>query len=281
LFNRLTPFAGRLIPARPDLAAAHLKGEVQADRFVEGRPFRVTATLLDMTAVPDPAAERTTQLLHGEGFNVYEVRPDGLAWGQSTLDGYVGYVSASGLGPAQGPGMRISALWSQIYARPSARARVETELPFLAEVRVAGTSGNFYRLRDGGFVPIPHLASEPGEFVALAERFIGAPYLWGGRSIRGIDCSGLVQIAMIGSGRPAPRDADMQAALIGAPVADDARLARGDLVFWRGHVGIMRDAETLLHANAHHMAVASEPLAEVTARIAAARGGPVIARRRS
>jgi cell wall-associated NlpC family hydrolase len=274
------PFAGRLMPARPDLAAAHLKGEVQAERFVVGKPHRVAAALLDMTATAEPGAERANQLLYGEDFTVYELRPDGLAWGQAGLDGYVGYVRASALGPPQGPGQRVTALWSQVYARPETRAGIEAELPFLAEVRVRGTTGGFARLRDGGFVPRPHLAPVGPDFVAVAERFIGAPYLWGGRSVRGIDCSGLVQLATLAVGRPALRDSDMQAALLGAPLAAEARLRRGDLVFWRGHVGIMRDGETLLHANAHHMAVTSEPLAAVAARIAAAGGGPVTRLRR-
>lgn len=274
------PFASRLMPARSDLAAEHLRGEVSADRFVRGQPCRVTATLLDMTSVPDPDAERSTQLLHGEGFIVYETRKDGLAWGQATRDSYVGYVSAAGLGPAQGAGQPVTALWSQVYAQPVARSRVLGELPFLAEVRVKGTTGEFFRLRDGGYVPRPHLAPFAGDIVAQAERFIGVPYLWAGRSIRGIDCSGLVQLALIAGGRKSPRDSDMQAALVGTPVAEVAPLVRGDLLFWRGHVGIMRDPETLLHASGHHMAVVSEPLTSAIARIAGAGGGPIVARRR-
>ena len=154
------------------------------------------------------------------------------------------------------------------------------ELPFLAEIRVKGSTGGFFRLRDGGFVPRPHLAARAGDLAAQAERFVGAPYLWGGRSIRGIDCSGLVQLSLIAIGRLAPRDFDMQAALVGAPLAEGEPLARGDLVFWKGHVGIMTGPDTLLHANSHHMAVAVEPLDTAVARIAAAGGGPVTVRRR-
>ncbi|MFO1142307.1 MAG: NlpC/P60 family protein [Amaricoccus sp.] len=274
------PFADRLRPARPDLAADHLRGQVEAGTFVRGRTLRVTVPLLDMTASPLPGAGRTTQLLHGEAFVVYENRPDGLAWGQAELDGYVGYVRADGLGPTQAPGQRITALWSHVYAEPTARARVETELPFLASVPVKGSTGGFFRLRDGGFVPRPHMAPLAGDHVAQAERFIGVPYLWGGRSLRGLDCSALVQLALLGTGIPAPRDSDMQAALVGAPLAAGAAPRRGDLWFWKGHVAILTGPGTLIHASGHQMAVAVEPVREAVARIAASGGGPVTVRRR-
>lgn len=273
-------FASRLIPARPDLAAEELRGQVEAERFVAGRPFGVTVALLDMTGTPAPRATRTTQLLRGERFVVYEERPDGLAWGQAVSDGYVGYVPLAGLGPAQGKGSLITAIWSQVYAEPSAQAWVEAELPFMAEVPVAGTTGAYARLRGGGHVPRPHLEPVRGDWVAQAERFLGVPYLWGGRSVRGIDCSGLVQVALMALGERAPRDSDMQLALLGDAVGPGEPARRGDLVFWRGHVGIMRDAETLLHANGHHMAVASEPLAAAVSRIAATAGGAITGRRR-
>lgn len=274
------PFHRRLVPARPDLAAAHLRGRVRAERFAPGRPARVAPPLLDLTLDPDPAGERATQLLHGEVFVVYEERPDGLAWGQAELDGYVGYVARDGLAPQRGAGRRVTAIWSQSYQRPSVQARVLEELPLLADVPVSGSTGGFARLRNGGHVPLAHLTPADGDPVAQALRFLGAPYLWGGRSIRGIDCSGLVQIAHLACGRALPRDADMQAALAGAPLAEDAPLARGDLVFWRGHVALMIDGERLIHANAHHMAVSVERLADVEERVRVARGGPVTARRR-
>jgi hypothetical protein len=276
----LARFAPRLRPARPDLAADHLRGQVEATRFVAGKACRVTASLLDLTARPERGAELATQLLFGETFTVYETRPDGLAWGQAALDGYVGYVDASGLGPPHGRGQRITALTSHLYAEPSVRSRVTLELPFLAEVAVAGTTGGFARLRGGGCVPRPHLEPVSGDFVTQAERFLGVPYRWGGRSPGGIDCSGLVQLALLAAGRPAPRDSDMQAALIGSALDGDAPPERGDLVFWKGHVGIMRDAATLLHANAWHMVVAAEPLAEAARRTAAMGGGPILVRRR-
>lgn len=272
------PFHRRLVPARHDLAAEHLRGRVAADRFVTGRPARVAPALLDLRL--DPGGERATQLLHGETFIVYEERPDGLAWGQAQLDGYVGYVARDGLAPQRGAGRSLTALWSHRYDRPSVQAPVSMGLPFLADVPVSGSTGSFARLRDGGHVPLSHLEPADGDPAAQALRFLGVPYLWGGRSICGIDCSALVQLAHLACGVALPRDSDMQAALAGRPLEPGEPLERGDLVFWRGHVALMLDAATLVHANAHHMAVAREGLAEVKTRVLDAGGGPVVAHRR-
>lgn len=277
----LSPFAGRLVPARPDLAAEDLRGRVEAERFACGQPRQVTADLLDLTLTPDTGTGIATQLLHGEGFTVYESRADGLCWGQSALDGYVGYVATDGLGPPEaGEEMIVTALASHVYAEPRLKARSSRELPFRARLRVAGREGGYTRLASGEFVPTTHLEPARGDFVAQAERLIGAPYLWGGRSPRGLDCSSLVQLALDAVGFPAPRDSDMQAATIGQALVEDAALQRGDLIFWKGHIGILTDPATLLHANAYHMAVAVEPLAAAVKRIAAGGDGPVTFRRR-
>jgi hypothetical protein len=272
------PFHRRLVPARPDLAAAHLRGRVKAERFAVGRPTRVAPALLDLRL--DPAGARATQLLHGEIFMVYEERPDGLAWGQAQLDGYVGYVARDGLAPQRGAGRPLTALWSHRYDRPSVQAPVSTGLPFLADLPVAGSSGSFARLRGGGHVPLTHFEPADSDPAAQALRFVGAPYLWGGRSVCGVDCSALVQLAHLACGVVLPRDSDMQAALAGRPLEPAEPLARGDLVFWRGHVALALDGETIVHATAHHMAVAREPLAAVETRILDAGGGPIVARRR-
>jgi cell wall-associated NlpC family hydrolase len=123
-----------------------------------------------------------------------------------------------------------------------------------------------------GFLPASHLAPldhRETDFVAVAERFLGTPYLWGGKTNYGLDCSGLVQLALTACGIRCPRDSDMQERALGALV-DMKNLRRGDLVFWKGHVAIVRDPKTFLHANAFHMAVAVEPIAEAIARIAGA-----------
>ena len=275
----LSRFDTRLVPARADLAAAHLRDEVDAPRFVKGAPMRVTAPLADLTLVPDPAAMLATQLISGEPFTVYETRPDGLSWGQSGRDGYVGYVASDALGPARENGARITALRSHVYRAPTLKARVTGALPFLADIEAGARHGGFVAV-PGGFVPAPHLDPVAGDMVDQALRLLGVPYLWGGRSAEGLDCSALVQLAMAAAGLEAPRDSDMQEALLGRALPVDAPGERGDLVFWKGHVGILVDAETLLHANATHMAVACEPLDGAIARIAAAGDGGVTGRRR-
>lgn len=272
----------RLTPARPDLAAAHLRGTVEAAAYADPRPMVAAAPMVPVTGAPDAEAPMTTQLLLGEGFDAYELR-DGWAWGQCALDGYVGWAPEAGLAPAgPPPDARVRALTAVVYARPDMKSRPIGAVPLGARLRTGPTEGAFAAVEPFGWIPAAHLAPlaapEP-DWVAVAERFLGAPYLWGGRSAAGLDCSGLVQVARQAGGAPCPRDSDMQAAE-GRAVAPGTPLRRGDLVFWRGHVAIMLSSSRLLHANAHAMAVAAEPLADAAARIEAAGGGPVTARRR-
>lgn len=279
---RLNPgkFAGRLVPARPDLAAAHLRGAVEADRFAEGAPRSVTAPVLDLRRSPSRETGIETQLLRGEDFTVYETRDDGTAWGQAEIDGYVGYVDATGLGPRQPADTHVRALLSHVYAEADIKSQVLDELPFMARIAVAETDDAFVRLRDGGWVPRRHLEEVRGDFVVQAERFLGLPYLWGGRSARGLDCSGLVQLALQATGIPAPRDADMQEEALGEALPPDAALRRGDLIFWRSHVSIAISPVTMIHANANAMTVTLENVASAILRIERAGEGRVTARRR-
>lgn len=279
-------FDPRLTPARPDLAAAHLAGKVQASRYVEGRPMHLAVELTDLRAAASHEAGVASQVLHGENMMLYEAH-EGWGWVQLETDRYVGYLPLAAL--AEGDvkaSHRVTVNRTFVYPRPDIKAPILAALPLGAAVTVAGADGNFARLEGGGFVIALHLMrlDETAEdFVAVAEGLSGAPYLWGGKSSLGLDCSGLVQIALAQTGIAAPRDTDLQQQALGAALplhAADGPLQRGDLVFWKGHVGLMRDHEILLHANAHHMLVASEPLATVRSRSRAKGSGDIIAIRR-
>jgi cell wall-associated NlpC family hydrolase len=277
-------FDRRFTPARPDLAAAHLRGHVEATIFVEGREMQIVAPIADVRSGPTPDASLDTQALRGERVTVYEEH-EGWAWCQLERDSYVGYLPAHMLGrDPKEPTHRVAALRTFVYPAANMKVPPLEALPLGAEVAVED-EGDYVRVAGHGFIYARHLQPisqyEP-DFVAVAERFAGAPYLWGGKTALGLDCSGLVQISLAAGGIAAPRDTDVQARKVGTevPLDEPLNLRRGDLVFWRGHVGIMCDAVTLLHANAHHMLVAREPFAEARARILAKSFGPVIAVRR-
>lgn len=271
----------RLTLARPDLASEMLEGIVHADRYERARRMRLVIPGAAVRAASSVDAEQVDQLLFGELFEVLDFE-DGFAWGQAARDGYVGWVEAAGLSarPIE-PTHRVCALRTFSYLGPSIKTPSRGPFSLNALVVASETSGVLTRVEGGGWIPSVHLSPIGAAFEApadVAERFVGTPYLWGGRDSVGIDCSGLVQQALYAAGRACPRDTDLQARL-GVEIARET-LARGDLVFWRGHVGLMLDSVRLLHANAHHMAVAVEPLSEAIKRIAASGGGEPTAYRR-
>lgn len=274
----------RLTPARPDLAAAHLKGRVRAARFVPGRLMRVTAATAPLRRNPSPDAPLDTEALHGERAIVYETTGEGWCWGQLETDSYVGWIPNSALGaPGEAPTHRVSVLRALVFPGPNIKLPPLMALPFMSRVTVLKREKHF-AVTDAGYIPQRHLTlvdSTDRDFVATARRFHGAPYLWGGRTSLGLDCSGLVQIALQAAGHACPRDSDMQATL-GKPVdfrGDLAVLRAGDLIYWKGHIGIVAEFDRLLHANAFHMGVAEELLADAIGRIAAT-GLEVLAVRR-
>ncbi|AJE45243.1 NlpC/P60 family protein [Celeribacter indicus] len=267
----------RLTPANARVALAGFAGEGQ--RIVLPEPATVTVPVADLRAAPGGARER--QLLWGDRFDVLERRA-GWAFGVSRKDGYVGYVAERDLGAEVVPDYLISARATHLYPTDDMKSEAVTSLSFGSRVRVVDERRKFMEIEGGLFVPKPHLRPLARPFsdpVTVAQLFFGTPYLWGGNSAFGIDCSGTVQAALLACGIDCPGDSDLQQAL-GAQVAEGESYQRGDLLFWKGHVAICVDDEVMLHANAHHMAVAYEPIGRAIARIAAQGDGPVIAHRR-
>lgn len=278
-------FDPRLTPARPDLAADFLQGYIEATHYVAGTVQIVRAAVMNIHNAPVPDAPLDTQALFGEEITIYETN-EGWAWGQLKSDHYVGYGAALNLGPVRrAPSHRIAVPMTFLYPAPNIKMPALMSLPMGALVHCLELKDHFARLDYLGWVWADHLRALDDvvpDYVAVAEMFLHAPYLWGGRSQAGIDCSGLVQIALMQAGIKAPRDTDMQQAALGAALepAQWDEPKRGDLVFWRGHVGIMQDRHTLLHANGHHMRVVSEPFAEARQRISAQAGVDIAAIKR-
>jgi cell wall-associated NlpC family hydrolase len=266
----------RTTPARPDLAAAHLKGVVAAARYSEGSDRIVIVGHAPLHAGPSAEAMRDTELLFGERFRVYEVAA-GWAWGQALRDGYVGYVRDAALGmPGAQPSHRIVALSTPLLRQPSLKTSPLDMLPLNASVTVIGREAKCLQIAGGGYIYEKHIAPlsyRAVDWVAVAERFLGVPYVWGGRTLAGLDCSGLIQTALEAAGIQIPRDSDQQEAALAIDVAVTISLAdlrRGDIVFWTDHVGVMLDETRLLHANGFYGETAIEPLATAVERITAA-----------
>jgi cell wall-associated NlpC family hydrolase len=274
----LTLFDPRLTPARADLAAKHLYGQVEAARFVEGVAREVIDAQAPVRREPSPDAPLDTEALKGERVTVYEENGEGWCWGQIE-DGYVGWLPATALSfPGPPPTHRVAALRTLVFPGPSIKVPPLEALSLGCRLAVLRAEDTLAVTASGGYVPVRHLveigAHEP-DYVAVAEKFVGVPYLWGGKTSLGLDCSALVQVALTAAGIACPRDSDMQERALGTSIETDAtKLRRGDLVFWKGHVAIVRDATTFVHANAFHMAVAIEPIAQALARIAA--GGSAV-----
>jgi cell wall-associated NlpC family hydrolase len=259
-----TPFERRLTPVRSGIAAAH--------RLADGRRGQIIHGAAPLRRAPSPEAPLETEALYGESVVVYEEQ-GGWAWAQLERDDYVGYLPIDALGSLAEADHRIAVPRSFAYPGPSIKLPPILALSLGARLQITAREGDFAVDAQGWRIYARHLAplgATAEDFVAIAERFLDVPYLWGGRTSQGIDCSGLVQAVLAEAGISAPRDSDMMEAWLGAPIAFDESLAdlqRGDLVFWKGHVGMMRDAQTLLHANGYFMCVTSEPLRVARERI--------------
>lgn len=245
-----------------------------------GEVMSVAGSVTDLRAAPD--GKRDRQLIYGDHFSVVEVR-GGWAYGCAQKDGYAGFLRLADLEAWREPTHFVSTRSSHIYPAPDFKTEAISALSFGSRLDIITAGERFAELAGGGFIPRPHITPVDQLFadpVEVAERFMGVPYLWGGNSSWGLDCSGLVQVALLFCGVDCPGDADMQQTGVGVAIGDNVKPQRGDLFFWKGHVGIIRDEKTLLHANAYHMAVVKEPLDQAIARIESQGDGPVTGRRR-
>lgn len=276
-------FDRRLTPARNDLAASYLKGQVEAELFRDGSPMEVRECIVDLRREPRPDSSVDTQVLFGERVQVYD-EEEGWVWVQLHNDEYVGWIAANTLwSKLSHPTHRVCAPRTFIYPGPSIKLPPLQALPLGAEIEIVEARGDFLMTTDTCFIYGAHLVpieKKYPDFVETAEKFLNTSYLWGGKSWMGIDCSGLVQVSLLMSGYKAPRDSDMQEKQLGKPIENSSALQRGDFIFWKGHVGIMRDEATLLHANGTHMLVSSEPLSVVRDRNLQAGSGEITSYRR-
>ena len=264
----------RFTPWRDGVAARSLEGVLEAEVYLDPKAMSCGAAAAAIRSAPDANAEQMDQLLFGERFEVLEEEGAWL-FGQAARDGYVGFVEAAALAPAGPmPTHRVAAIRTYAFAEASIKSRAIGPVSINSLVAVEATDGKLAKVSGAGWMTAAHL--DPigvfdEDWAAVAERFVGAPYLWGGRESLGLDCSGLVQQALFACGRACPRDTDMQAEMGQAITA--AEFGRGDLVFWKGHVAMGLGDGRIVHANGHHMATVVEPLAEAIARIATAGAG--------
>lgn len=262
------------------IAATHLSPDLIGARTqVEGRPGQISAPVSDL--LRSPSGPRDRQLLLGDQVQIYETNED-QHFVQAEKDGYVGYVPSDHVAEAIKPTHWISARASHAYSEPDFKSPDRMALSLGSQLRVLSEQGRFAETEQG-FVPLQHLApvkQSESDPVSVAERLIGAPYLWGGNSAWGIDCSGLVQIACLACNIPCPGDSDQQEAELGDALPEGTQYQRGDVLFWKGHVAWVSAPDTLLHANVHHMAVAFEPLEDAITRIERQGDGPVTSHKR-
>jgi cell wall-associated NlpC family hydrolase len=266
--------------ARGDLADLSLAGVLFSAHYARAVPLTCVAPGTAILSAASPTAEAVSELLRGETFHALDLMTE-WAWGFCGHDGYVGYIRRDALDVLETPNYRIMVESAPLFSAPDIKSPIADHWPGGA-VFSGEAEGAFVACAEG-YIHVRHAEpadARPTDWVAVAERYLGQPYIWGGRGHRGIDCSGLVQVALGQAGFPVPRDTDLQCEGIGMPIGSDVTLARGDLIFFPGHVGVMTDAKTLLHANAHWMAVVTEPLADVVARLADSHPQPIIARRR-
>jgi Bacterial dipeptidyl-peptidase Sh3 domain/NlpC/P60 family len=268
-------FDPRLTPARDDIAALHLRGEIMAERYVPGTDYQVVESAAPLRQKPRSDSALLTQALFGEVVTVYE-ESEGWVWGQLNDDGYVGYIPLHTLSPRLSrPTHRVSVLRTYIYPEPDIKSPPLDLLSLNSQLCVVHSIYNFNQLETGGFIYSAHTRRFDdfgADFVAVAETFVGTPYLWGGKTSLGLDCSGLVQLSFSACGKSVRRDTDMMLEQLGAEIlitSDLSGLQRGDIIFWQGHIAVLCDHTNIVHSNGHHMATVIEPLKVARNRITA------------
>ena len=265
-----TTYDRRITAARADLAAAHLKGVIEAERYRKGRIKQVVHAAVGLRFAPSYNATLETELLFGETFTVYELK-DGWVWGQAALDSHVGYAPADAFGEvAAPPTHRVTARATPLLTAADVKQPSRAILPMNAKFHVAEPGERFTLLADGAYIFSSHIApidARASDWLAVAETFLSVPYLWGGKTFAGIDCSGLIQTSLEAAGISAPRDTDLMENALGQSIALDAPLQRGDLIFWKGHMAALLDSDRLIHASGHHMQVVIENFAIARKRI--------------
>ncbi len=267
-------FDPRLTPARDDIAAQHLRGEIMAERYVSGTDFQVVESAAPVREKPRSDSALLTQALFGEVVTVYD-ECEGWVWGQLKGDGYVGYMPLHALSPRLSqPSHRVSILRTYVYPEPNIKSPPLDLLSLNSQLCVVHSNDGFNQLETGGFIYSAHTRTmddfDP-DFVTVAEAFVGTPYLWGGKTSLGLDCSGLVQLSFAACGKSVRRDTDMMREQLGTEIpltSDLSGLQRGDIIFWQGHIAVLCDETNIVHANGYHMATVIEPLEVARNRIA-------------
>jgi hypothetical protein len=270
----------RVTPANDRVAHVSVAADFPDLMPVEGERRGVAVPLADLRRRPEGPRDR--QAAMGEAFLALEDR-DGWTFGTLVRDGYAGWIQTVKLGPRAEANHMVAVRGTHLYPAPDIKREPLAALSFGARFRIVSETDRFMETSAGAFLPKKHLRPLERPFrdpVTVAQLFFGTPYLWGGNSGTGIDCSGLVQAALLAAGLSCPGDSDLQEAAVGEALAPGVPPQRGDLYFWKGHVAMAVDGETLIHANAHHMAVAYEPITAAIARIAAQGGGAVTSRKR-
>lgn len=266
--------------ANERVAHSSLKGLVDTPLLTDGALMQVCVPVIGITASPN-SVRLERQALFGEQVTVLEI-VEGIAFGRCETNGYVGYLSAAGLVEWHAPSHRLGVRASFAFQAPDIKSPDPVALSFGSQVAVVGAENGFSKTRDGLFLPEAHLLPIGEAFsdpVATARLFLGTPYLWGGNSAFGIDCSGLVQAAFQAAGVASPGDSDQQSRMEGVNLSEHDPLLPGDLLFWKGHVALVSENARIIHANGFHMMVVEEDLEPALSRIAQ-EAGPITCRLR-